>query len=95
MNDGTTETTQTTAAWWQRLASGLKRSSSALGGAIAHVVAKRQLIGDAATRLVCEETACPTITGHASSGAWSGGACRMASRTIFFRPLVARSMPRF
>jgi len=43
MNDGTTETTQTTAAWWQRLASGLKRSSSALGGAIAHVVAKRQL----------------------------------------------------
>ena len=29
--------------WWQRLAAGLKRSSSALGGAIAHVVAKRQL----------------------------------------------------
>src|SRR6516225_2904576 len=43
MNDGTAETTQATAAWWQRLASGLKRSSSALGGAIAHVVAKRQL----------------------------------------------------
>jgi fused signal recognition particle receptor len=29
--------------WWRRLAAGLKRSSSALGGAIAHVVAKRQL----------------------------------------------------
>jgi fused signal recognition particle receptor len=29
--------------WWRRLTSGLKRSSSALGGAIAHVVAKRQL----------------------------------------------------
>jgi len=36
-----------TGNWWQRLAGGLKRSSSALGGAIAHVVAKRQL--DAAT----------------------------------------------
>jgi fused signal recognition particle receptor len=36
-----------TGNWWQRLAGGLKKSSSALGGAIAHVVAKRQL--DAAT----------------------------------------------
>src|SRR6516164_1605823 len=43
MSDSTTETTQTAAPWWQRLATGLKRSSSALGGAIAHVVAKRQL----------------------------------------------------
>jgi fused signal recognition particle receptor len=43
MDDSTAETTQTTAAWWQRLASGLKRSSSVLGEAIAHVVAKRQL----------------------------------------------------
>ena len=43
MDDSTAETTQTTTPWWQRLASGLKRSSSALGGAIAHVVAKRQL----------------------------------------------------
>jgi fused signal recognition particle receptor len=41
MNDNATGT------WWQRLAGGLKRSSSALGGAISHVVAKRQL--DAAT----------------------------------------------
>jgi fused signal recognition particle receptor len=38
---------KTTGNWWQRLTGGLKRSSSALGSAIAHVVAKRQL--DAAT----------------------------------------------
>src|ERR1700746_2569030 len=43
MDDSTTETTQTATPWWQRLAGGLKRRSSALGGAIAHVVAKRQL----------------------------------------------------
>ena len=43
MDDSTTETTQTATPWWQRLAGGLKRSSAALGGAIAHVVAKRQL----------------------------------------------------
>ena len=40
-------TTKQTGNWWQRLAGGLKKSSSALGSAIAHVVAKRQL--DAAT----------------------------------------------
>src|SRR5271166_6433207 len=33
MDDRSADTTQTTAAWWQRLATGLKRSSSALGGA--------------------------------------------------------------
>ena len=43
MNDSTAEATETTTPWWQRLAAGLKRSSSALGGAIADVVAKRQL----------------------------------------------------
>jgi fused signal recognition particle receptor len=43
MNDTTAEATETATPWWQRLAAGLKRSSSALGGAIAHVVAKRQL----------------------------------------------------
>jgi fused signal recognition particle receptor len=37
MNDNTNEN------WWRRLSGGLKRSSSAIGGAIAHVVAKRQL----------------------------------------------------
>ena len=43
MDDSTAETTQTTAPWWQRLTAGLKRSSSVVGEAIAHVVAKRQL----------------------------------------------------
>jgi fused signal recognition particle receptor len=36
-----------TGSWWQRLSGGLKRTSSALGGAIADLVAKRKL--DAAT----------------------------------------------
>jgi fused signal recognition particle receptor len=43
MNDSTAEATETATPWWQRLAAGLKRSSSALGSAIADVVAKRQL----------------------------------------------------
>ena len=41
MNDSATGT------WWQRLSGGLKRSSSALGGAISDLVSKRKL--DAAT----------------------------------------------
>jgi len=44
MNDSATETK---GKWWQRLAGGLKRTSSALGGAITDLVAKRRL--DAAT----------------------------------------------
>jgi fused signal recognition particle receptor len=43
MNDNTAEATQNAAPWWQRLTAGLKRSSSVVGEAIAHVVAKRQL----------------------------------------------------
>ena len=43
MDDSATETGN----WWQRLAGGLKRSSSALGGAISDLVSKRKL--DAAT----------------------------------------------
>jgi fused signal recognition particle receptor len=39
----TAETKETAAPWWQRLTSGLKRSSSALGTAITDIVAKRQL----------------------------------------------------
>ena len=42
-NDGTVDTAEMAATWWQRLSAGLKRSSSALGGAIAHIVAKRPL----------------------------------------------------
>jgi fused signal recognition particle receptor len=45
--DHTAEAAETPGTWWRRLSGGLKRSSSAIGGAIAHVVAKRQL--DAAT----------------------------------------------
>ncbi len=41
------ETAETSEKWWRRLAGGLKRSSSALGGAISDLVTKRQL--DAAT----------------------------------------------
>ena len=40
MDDGTTETK---GKWWLRLAGGLKRSSSALSGAITDLVAKRRL----------------------------------------------------
>jgi fused signal recognition particle receptor len=45
MNDTATETQKK--SWWQRLTGGLKRSSSALGGAISDLVSKRKL--DAAT----------------------------------------------
>jgi fused signal recognition particle receptor len=44
MNDSATETK---GKWWQRLSGGLKRTSSALGGAISDLVTKRKL--DAAT----------------------------------------------
>ena len=40
MDDSATETK---GKWWLRLAGGLKRSSSALGGAITDLVAKRRL----------------------------------------------------
>jgi fused signal recognition particle receptor len=40
MNDGVTETPSK--SWWKRLTGGLKRSSSALGGAIADLVSKRK-----------------------------------------------------
>jgi fused signal recognition particle receptor len=44
MNDSATETEKK--SWWQRLTGGLKRSSSALGGAISDLVAKRKLDAD-------------------------------------------------
>jgi len=40
MSDSATETKE---SWWQRLSGGLKRSSSALGGALAEVILNRQL----------------------------------------------------
>ena len=42
MNEDLAETTPVSTSWWQRLATGLQRSSSALGGAIADL-AKRPL----------------------------------------------------
>ncbi len=45
MSDTATDTEKR--SWWQRLSGGLKRSSSAIGGAITDLVAKRKL--DAAT----------------------------------------------
>jgi fused signal recognition particle receptor len=41
MNDSTPETAKRN--WWQRLTGGLKRSSSALGGALSDLVSKRKL----------------------------------------------------
>jgi fused signal recognition particle receptor len=43
----TDSATETKGKWWQRLTGGLKRTSSALGGAISDLVSKRKL--DAAT----------------------------------------------
>ena len=43
----TDSATETKGKWWQRLTGGLKRTSSALGGAISDLVTKRKL--DAAT----------------------------------------------
>jgi fused signal recognition particle receptor len=49
MTDGST--TEAKGNWWQRLAGGLKRSSSALGDALSEVVLKRQLDGAAVDEL--------------------------------------------
>ena len=51
MNDSTLDSTP--GNWWQRLTGGLKRSSSALGGAISELVAKRKL--DEATIVEIED----------------------------------------
>jgi fused signal recognition particle receptor len=53
--------------WWQRLAGGLKRSSSALGAAIAEVVAKRQL--DAAVLAEIEDVLIRADLGLETAGA--------------------------
>jgi fused signal recognition particle receptor len=53
MNDSTNQQTATKPSWWQRLSSGLKRTSASIGGAIADLVSKRKL--DAATIEELEE----------------------------------------
>jgi fused signal recognition particle receptor len=52
--------------WWQRLSSGLKRTSSSIGGAISDLVAKRKL--DAATIDELEEILIRADLGLAASG---------------------------
>jgi fused signal recognition particle receptor len=59
-------TTETRGNWWQRLAGGLKRSSSALGGAITDLVAKRRL--DAATIADIEDALIRADLGLDTSG---------------------------
>jgi fused signal recognition particle receptor len=52
--------------WWQRLAGGLRRSSSALGGAISDLVSKRKL--DAATIAEIEDVLIRADLGPAAAG---------------------------
>jgi fused signal recognition particle receptor len=50
MDDNSTETQETQKrSWWQRLTGGLKRSSSAIGGAISDLVTKRKLDAETIT----------------------------------------------
>jgi len=53
-------------SWWQRLASGLKRTSASIGGAIADIVTKRKL--DAATVEELEEVLIRADLGVATAG---------------------------
>jgi fused signal recognition particle receptor len=64
MNDSTTD--QKPANWWQRLSSGLKRSSASLGTAISDLVTKRRL--DAASLDAIEEALIRADLGLATAG---------------------------
>jgi len=46
MNDSAKHDAAAKAGWWQRLASGLRRTSASIGGAIADIVTKRKLDAD-------------------------------------------------
>src|SRR5580704_9545236 len=63
MNDSTNPSAKP--SWWQRLASGLKRTSASIGGAIADIVTKRKL--DAATVEELEEVLIRADLGVATS----------------------------
>jgi fused signal recognition particle receptor len=69
MNDDTAQSTEQASPWWQRLASGLKRSSSALGGAIADL-AKRPL--DEATIQAIEDALIRADLGIETAGRIAG-----------------------
>jgi fused signal recognition particle receptor len=60
------EARQSGGTWWQRLSSGLKRTSSSIGGAISDLVAKRKL--DAATIDELEEVLIRADLGLAAAG---------------------------
>ncbi|MFL6950069.1 MAG: signal recognition particle receptor subunit alpha, partial [Xanthobacteraceae bacterium] len=60
------EARQSGGTWWQRLSSGLKRTSASIGGAISDVVAKRKL--DAATIDELEEVLIRADLGLATAG---------------------------
>jgi fused signal recognition particle receptor len=64
MSDTATRTEKK--SWWQRLTGGLKRSSSALGGAISDLVSKRKL--DAATLADIEDVLIRADLGLETSG---------------------------
>ncbi|MFL6802702.1 MAG: signal recognition particle-docking protein FtsY [Xanthobacteraceae bacterium] len=60
------EARQSGGTWWQRLSSGLKRTSASIGGAISDLVAKRKL--DAATIDELEEALIRADLGLATAG---------------------------
>jgi fused signal recognition particle receptor len=64
MNDSTNPSAKP--SWWHRLASGLKRTSASIGGAIADIVTKRKL--DAATVEELEEVLIRADLGVATAG---------------------------
>jgi fused signal recognition particle receptor len=66
MNDNAKQDGASKASWWQRLASGLKRTSASIGGAIADLVTKRKL--DAATIEELEEVLIRADLGVATAG---------------------------
>src|SRR5436190_3775674 len=69
MNDNTAQSTEQASPWWQRLAAGLKRSSSALGDAIADL-AKRPL--DEATIQAIEDELIRADLGIETAGRIAG-----------------------
>ena len=68
MNDSANQSAKSPVmpSWWQRLASGLKRTSTSIGGAIADIVTKRKL--DAGTIEELEEVLIRADLGVATAG---------------------------
>ncbi len=66
MNDSLNHNDAAKSSWWQRLKSGLRRTSTSIGGAIADLVSKRKL--DAATIEELEELLIRADLGVATAG---------------------------